>query len=197
MASSAPRLDPDFPGVEAAVVKAYREAPADVVAEILDGELSLLPRPHPRHASAAKRLGGALRGFDDPEGDEPGGWVILIEPELRLGRRPDVVDPDLAGWRRDRLPCAPQRAFIDVAPDWVCEVLSDSAEAVDRGRKRRLYRREGVGHLWLCDPRIQTLEVYRLENGRWVEIDTYEGEAKVRVEPFEAVELDLGRVFRW
>jgi Uma2 family endonuclease len=197
MVATAPLLDPDFPGVDQAVVKAYRDAPAHVVAEILDGELSLMPRPHPRHAVAAKRIGSSLRGFDDPEGNDPGGWVILIEPELRLGPRPDVVNPDLAGWRRERLPEEPERAFIDVAPDWVCEILSDRTEATDRGEKRRIYRREGVGHLWLCDPRIRTLEVYRLENGRWVELDTHEGDARVRAEPFDAVDLDLGRIFRW
>jgi Uma2 family endonuclease len=110
-----------------------------------------------------------------------------------------VIDPDLAGWRRARLPEEPEEAAISVPPDWVCEILSDRTEALDRGAKRRVYRREGesVGHLWLCDPRIQTLEVYRLEGGRWTELDTYEGDAKVRAEPFEAIELDLARLWRW
>jgi Uma2 family endonuclease len=108
-----------------------------------------------------------------------------------------VIDPDLAGWRRERLPEEPEEAAIRVVPDWVCEILSDRTEAMDRGPKRRIYRREGVSHLWLCDPRIQTLEVYRLEGGRWTELDTYEGDSKVRAEPFEAIELDLGRLWRW
>lgn len=190
-------VDPDFPGIEPAVVQAYRDAPANVVAEILDGELSLMPRPRPRHAKVATRLARGLGGFHDPDEDEPGGWVVLVEPELHLGSRPDVLDPDLAGWRRPRLPEEPEEAAIRVTPDWVCEILSDSTEAMDRGPKRRVYRREGVGFLWLCDPRIQTLEVYRLEGGRWLELDTFEGDSRVRAEPFDAIELDLARLWRW
>lgn len=197
MVAAAITADPAFPGVAPDVVEAYRTAPEHMVAEILDGQLSLMPRPRPRHAKAATRLAGALRGFHDPDEGEPGGWVILIEPELHLGSRPDVLDPDLAGWRRARLPEEPEEAAIHAAPDWVCEILSERTEAMDRGPKRRIYRREGVAHLWLCDPRIQTLEVYRLEGGRWMELDTFEGDSRVRAEPFEAIELDLARLWRW
>jgi Uma2 family endonuclease len=186
-----------FPGIAQETVEAYRNAPDNVVAEILEGRISLTPRPEPRNAKTKTHLAGALGGFHDPDEGDPGGWVVLIEPELHLGPLPDVIDPDLAGWRRERLPEEPEDAAIRVVPDWVCEILSDRTEAMDRGPKRRIYRREGVSHLWLCDPRIQTLEVYRLEGGRWTELDTYEGDAKVRVEPFEAIELDLGRLWRW
>ncbi len=179
------------------MLDAYQRAPSHLVAEVIDGELSLMPRPRPRHASAATKLIGALRGFGDPEDGDPGGWVILFEPELHLGERPDIIDPDLAGWRRDRLPHEPEEAAITVVPDWVCEILSDSTEALDRGKKRRVYRREGVTHYWICDPRIKTLEVYRLVNGRWIEVDTYEGDVVVRAEPFDAIELDLARLWRW
>ncbi len=197
MTTAAPRIDPAFPGVAPEVVETYKNAPSHVVAQILDGELSLMARPRPRHTKAAARLAGALRGFHDPDDGEPGGWVVLIEPELHLGPRPDVIDPDLAGFRRERLPEEPEEAAIRLAPDWVCEILSDSTEAMDRGPKRRIYRREGVKHLWLCDPRIKTLEVYRLESGRWMELDTFEGDTKVRAEPFDAIEIDLGRIWRW
>ncbi|MBX3228863.1 MAG: Uma2 family endonuclease [Labilithrix sp.] len=169
-------------------------------AEVLDGELYLTPRPRPRHARAAGELFGELRGpFDHGRGG-PGGWTFLYEPELHLGRRPDIVDPDIAGWRAGRLPAdvfsdeAP--AAISVAPDWVCEVLSDSTEAIDRGKKRRIYRRESVGHYWLVDPREKLVEVYRLEGGRWVEVGEYEGDAVVRAEPFDAIELDLSLLWR-
>jgi Uma2 family endonuclease len=195
--SAAPPIDPKFPGIAPEVLEAYKNAPDNVVAEVLDGELSLMPRPRPRHAKASARLAGALRGFHDPDEGDPGGWVVLIEPELHLGPRPDIVDPDLAAWREERLPEEPETAAIRLPPDWVCEILSDATEALDRGKKRRIYRREGVRHLWLCDPRIQTLEVYRLDNGRWAELDTFEGSARVRAEPFDAIELDLGRVWRW
>jgi Uma2 family endonuclease len=197
MPAGTPNLNPLFPGVAPEVIAAYRAAPDNVVAEILDGQLSLRSRWRPRHAKATTRLAGALRGFHDADDGEPGGWIVLIEPELHLGPRPDVIDPDLAGWRRERLPEEPEGAAISVTPDWVCEILSDRTEALDRGAKRRIYRREGVSHLWLCDPRIQTLEVYRLEGGRWTELDTFEGDAKVRAEPFEAIELDLARLWRW
>lgn len=190
-------LDPAFPGVAPEVVEAYRSAPKNMVAEILDGALSLTTRPTPRHAKTTTRIAGALGGFHDPDDNEPGGWVMLIEPELHLGPRPDVIDPDLAGWLRPRLPEEPDTAAIHVAPDWIFEILSDSTEALDRGPKRRIYRREGVGHLWLCDPRIKTLEVYRLEGGRWTELDTFEGDTKIRAEPFDAIELDLARIWRW
>jgi Uma2 family endonuclease len=195
--SSVSPIDPEFPGVAPEVVERYRNAPDNVVAEILDGELSLMARPRPRHTKAAARFASALGSFHDPDDGDPGGWVVLIEPELRLGPRPDVIDPDLAGWRVERLPEEPETAAVHVAPDWVCEILSDSTEAMDRGPKRRIYRREGVGHLWLCDPRIETLEVYRLEGGRWLELETFEGDAKVRADPFDAIELDLSRVWRW
>ena len=188
---------PPFPGIAPEVVEAYLNAPSHLVAEIIDGELSLMSRPKPRHAKSAFVLSRRLGRFGDPEEGDPGGWVILPEPELHLGPRPDILDPDLAGWRRERLPEEPEEAAITVAPDWVCEILSDSTEALDRGKKRRVYRREGVRHYWIVDPRIKTLEVYRLDNGRWNELDTYEGDVTVRAEPFEAMELDLARLWRW
>jgi len=121
--------------------------------------------------------------------------VILIEPEIHLGSRPDKVVPDLAGWRRERMPdavgVAGDPAHYDVPPDWVCEVLSERTEPTDRGKKMRIYRREGASHLWLVDPILHTLEVYRWVDGRFEWIDTFEADQKVRAEPFDAVELDL------
>lgn len=190
-------MDPHFPNLRPEVVRGYIDAPDTMVAEVIDGELSLMPRPRPRHANSGGRIIGRLRGFSDPDENDPGGWVILPEPELHLGALPDILDPDLAGWRRERLPEEPSTAAITLAPDWICEILSDRTEARDRGPKRRIYRREGVGHLWLCDPRIHTLEVYRLERGRWTEVETYEGDVKARLEPFEAIEIDLAALWRW
>lgn len=197
-ADPAHALDPELPALRPDVVAGYRNAPEHLVAEVLDGELFTTPRPRPRHARGAGRLLRGLAPFDDDDGT-PGGWVILIEPELRLGPRPDIVDPDLAGWKRERFPenafdeDAP--AYITVPPDWVCEVLSGSTEAIDRGRKMRIYRREGVRHVWLLDPRSTTLEVWRLDNRRWREVDTFEGGIGVRAEPFDAVEIDLARLW--
>jgi Uma2 family endonuclease len=187
-------LDPEFPDLAPDVVEAYRSAPETMVAEIIDGELSLLPRPRPRHAHGATRLAGRLSAFGDPRGDDPGGWIILLEPELHLGARPDVVVPDLAGWRRERLPADfldPDRNGIALAPDWLCEVLSPSTEKVDRGRKLDIYHREGVGHVWLVSPVLRSVEVYRRADLGWLLIATVGGDAVVRAEPFDAVELDL------
>ena len=191
-------MDPRFPNLSPEVVAGYLGASETMVAEVIDGDLSLLPRP--RHANAATRLARRLGGFFDPIDDEPGGWVVLVEPELHLGALPDIVAPDLAGWRRARFPedalddDAP--AFLSVAPEWVCEVLSPRTESLDRGKKMRVYRREGVTHLWYVNPEVQTVEVYRLESGRYALLDTYEGDAVIRAEPFDAVELPLASLWR-
>jgi Uma2 family endonuclease len=181
---------PNDPAVEAA----FQAASETTVAEILDGELHALPRPRPRHARAATRLARRLGPFDDDPG-EPGGWVLLIEPELHLGSRPDKIVPDIAGWLRERLPSSvfddDAPGALTVAPDWICEVLSEHTERIDRGKKMRIYRRENVRYLWLLNPTLETLEVYRLDEGTWMLLDTFEGDAIVRAEPFDALEMDL------
>lgn len=167
--------------------------PDHMIAEIVDGELVVSPRPAVRHALAASTIGAALveRFGRPPGGDAPGGWWVLYEPELHLGE--DVVVPDLAGWRRERMPALPDAAAITVAPDWACEVLSPSTVRTDRGAKLPLYAREGVGHLWYVDPTARTLEVYRLEGGRWVIETTLAGDEPAMIEPFAAVVLDVPR----
>jgi putative restriction endonuclease len=163
------------------------------VAEIVDGDLHTSPRPASRHALAASSLVEALGPpFRSGRGG-PGGWWILFEPELHLGG--DVLVPDLAGWRRERMPEFPDVPAFTLAPDWICEVVSPSTERLDRAKKMSSYAREGVGHLWLLNPLSRTLEVYRLSEGRWLLLATYEGAGRVRAEPFEAVELELGPLF--
>ena len=167
-------------------------APENKVAEILDGELFLSPRPATRHTVASSRLGRVLGPFDDdPVG--PGGWWILDEPELHFGEH--VVVPDLAGWRRERMPTIPDEAFFTLAPDWACEVLSPSTERIDRGRKLRIYAEAAVAHVWLVKPSDRTLEVLRLRDGAWTIAGVFEDAAVVRAEPFEAIELALGRLW--
>jgi Uma2 family endonuclease len=167
--------------------------PEHLVGEILGGDLFALPRPSPRHALAASGLGGALFDvFARPGGgDPPGGWWILDEPELHL--HDDVLVPDLAGWRRERMPALPEKAFFELAPDWACEVPSPATEAIDRGRKMEIYAREGVNHLWLVNPVHRTLETYRLAASRWTLLTTFVGDGAVRAEPFEVVNLDMSR----
>lgn len=183
--------DAEFPNLRKAVVDVWRNAPEGTRVEILDGELVMMARPGTTHALAAGELHAELRGPYRLGRGGPGGWIFLFEPELHLGRRPDIIDPDIAGWRRGRMPELPDAPAMTLAPDWVCEVLSESTESVDRGRKMRIYRREGVRHLWLVDPRDRVLEVWRLDDGRWREVDTFEGDARVRAEPFGELELDL------
>jgi Uma2 family endonuclease len=163
--------------------------PDHLVAEILDGELIVTPRPAPRHARAGSALVAALHSaFDEGRGG-PGGWWILYEPELHFAE--DVVVPDIAGWRRERLPALPDAAFFTLAPDWVCEILSPSTERTDRLRKPTLYARARVAHAWFVNPALRTLEIFRLEDGRWLLIEARGGEEAVRAEPFEAITLDL------
>ena len=165
------------------------KVPDHLVAEILDGELYATPRPAPRHADASSGLGGALRGPFDRGRGGPGGWRILDEPELHLAS--DVVVPDLAGWRRERLPSLPEEAYFSLAPDWICEVISPSTAAMDRVKKLSIYAREGVSHAWLVDPIARTLEVLHREGGRWTIVSTWSGLVTVRAQPFDAIDLDL------
>lgn len=164
-------------------------APKHLVAQIIGGVLITNPRPASLHARAASRLGAELDGPFDRARGGPGGWLLLDEPELHL--HDDVLVPDLAGWRRERMPELPDAAAFDLAPDWVCEVLSPSTAATGRAEKMPVYARERVGHVWLVDPIARTLEVCRLESGRWVLLGTSAGDAKVRAEPFEVFELGL------
>lgn len=163
--------------------------PDSLVAEIVDGELHASPRPAPRHAVAHAGMAGLLHpAFQSGRGG-PGGWWILQEPELHLGA--DVLVPDLAGWRKARMPHIPDTAYFPLAPDWLCEILSPSTATLDRAKKLAVYARDGVSHVWLLDPIARTLEVLRLEGGRWVIVATHGGNAVVRVEPFDAIEFAL------
>jgi Uma2 family endonuclease len=181
-----PRVPPfDRPATYDDLVK----LPDHLVAEIADGELHANPRPAARHAIAYARLGGVLvPAFDEGRGG-PGGWGILLEPEFHLG--PNVLVPDLAGWRRTRMPIVPDAAYFELPPDWVCEILSPSTASFDRVKKLAIYAHEGVPYVWLVDPLARTLEVLRLENRRWTILATHASAEVVRAEPFEAVELQL------
>lgn len=173
------------------------DVPSNRVAEIINGRLHTFPRPAPRHAWAASRIGGRLDGpFMDGD-DGPGGWIILDEPELHLG--PHVIVPDLAGWRRERMPTLPDTAWFEIVPDWACEILSPSTARLDRAEKMAIYAQYGVNHLWLIDPDARTLEVYARETvsrktakSRWLLLDTLQGDDEVRQPPFDAVAFGLG-----
>jgi Uma2 family endonuclease len=175
------------------VFEDFLAVPEHLVAEIINGVLVTQPRPASTHARASSLLGSELTGpFDRGKGG-PGGWLILDEPELHL--HGDILVPDLAGWRRERMPVMPEAAAFELAPDWACEVLSPSTAALDRAEKMPIYAREGVSHLWLVDPLAKTLEAYRLENARWTLLGTWRDDARVRIEPFDSLELELGSLW--
>ncbi len=164
------------------------DLPEDVIGHIVDGELIVLPRPNIPHVLVATHLTADLVGPFRRGIGGPGGWIILAEPMIYFGE--DLFIPDLAGWRKERfipLLKGPTR----VAPDWICEILSPSTARFDRVTKLPAYARAGVAHTWLIDPSPRTVEVLRLQDGKWLISSVFQREDKVRAEPFEAVELDL------
>ncbi|WP_438020636.1 Uma2 family endonuclease [Sorangium sp. So ce315] len=171
--------------------------PPPLVGELIRGTLYVFPRPAPPHAHASSVLGADLVGPFQRGRGGPGGWRILDEPELLLGPPGDEDDmvPDLAGWRIERMPRLPTTAKFTLAPDWVCEVLSPGTVVTDRAEKMPAYARHGVRHLWLLDPLARTLEVFALEAGRWVVVGVHHGSARVRAEPFDAIELELSALW--
>ena len=146
-------------------------------------------RSDPPHTQAASGLGGLLIGpFHYGFGGGPGGWIILVEPKIRFGGA--LLVPDLAGWRRERF-VPIRKGPYTVAPDWICELLSPSTARTDRVRKLPIYAREKVSYAWILDPALRTLEALRLQDGKWLILGVFQKADKVRVEPFEAFELDL------
>ncbi len=164
--------------------------PENLVGEIIRGVLHTHPRPAPRHARVYSSLGGNLWNPFDKGSGGPGGWWILDEPELHLGE--NVLVPDLAGWRRERMPALPDTAWFELAPDWVCEILSPATARTDRVLKMPLYAQQGVRHLWLVDPDIRTLEVYSLDaQQHWTLLKTLKDDDPVSQPPFDAISFDL------
>ena len=166
------------------------DAPAHKVAEVVDGTLYTHPRPAMPHALASSYLGDELVGPFGKGRGGPGGWWIIDEPELHLDE--DIVVPDLAGWRRERMPDYPGTAYVTLAPDWVCEVLSESTRRHDLHEKRPIYAREGVPHLWLVDPADRTLEAFELHDGQWLLIASAKDDDPVSIRPFDAITFSLG-----
>ncbi len=169
-------------------------APEQKVAEIIEGELVLSPRPAGPHSVATAALMGELGPPFWRGRGGPGGWIILMEPEIHLGS--NVLVPDIAGWRRETMDTVLREPpYFSVRPDWICEVLSPSTERYDRGAKIRLYAQSGVSYAWLVNPLQHTLEVLRLSGEtptKWTSLAVFTDDAKVRAEPFESFELELG-----
>jgi Uma2 family endonuclease len=165
-------------------------APPHMIAEIMDGELHLSPRPAKPHAVAASVLGAELGPPFHRGRGGPGGWILVFEPEIHLGS--DILVPDLAGCRRERMPhVVADEPFFSLAPDWVCEIVSPRPAKYDRTDKLHIYRRENVCWAWIIDPLQRTLEVLELGSGGWTMRGAWRDNAKVRAQPFDAIELDL------
>jgi Uma2 family endonuclease len=167
--------------------------PEHLVGELVDGELIVSPRPRARHALTSSGLGMELGGPFQRGRNGPGGWWILDEPELHLGR--DVLVPDLAGWRRERMAEVPDVTFFTLAPDWVCEVLSPSTAKTDLERKLPKYARAEVAYAWVINPAVRVLEVFRRQGDSWLLEAAFSGDEAVRAAPFDAVPLELGALW--
>lgn len=166
------------------------DLPENVVGEIIHGQLITHPRPAPKHAVASSAIGDELIGpFHKGRRGGPGGWWILFEPELHL--EPHILVPDLAGWRRERMPTIPDLAYFTLPPDWICEVLSPSTARVDRADKMPIYAAQGVSFLWLIDPAPRTLEVFVLKEGHWLLEHVYKEDDPVSAVPFDAIAFPL------
>ncbi len=176
-----------------AVYEDLFDLPDTIVGEILGGVLETHPRPAPRHAQASTTLGGNIvMPFGHGQGG-PGGWRILFEPELHLDR--DIMVPDLAGWRLERMASLPKTAYFECVPDWVCEVISPSTGTMDRAMKMPLYAHYGVQYLWLVDPDLKILEAYQLQadksGNKWLLLATLKDDMSVSLPPFDAISFDL------
>ncbi len=165
--------------------------PENMTGEIIDGELVVTPRPSRKHVRAASIMGIRIGSpYDLGEGEGPGGWIILDEPEVAFGA--NILVPDLAGWKKERFPAQEDHNWISAAPDWICEILSPGTALYVRTKKMPVYAEHEVRYAWLIDPVLMSLEVFRLEGGRWSFLGAFGEREKVHAEPFSEMELNLG-----
>lgn len=162
--------------------------------EVLGGSLEAQPRPRPAHGHTQGRLLGDLSGPFDRGRGGPGGWWLVIEPDVELEPH-EIVAPDVAGWRRERMAALPDQRPVRTRPDWLCEILSPSNRWRDRGKKADLYLRVGVPHYWIIDPDERTLEAFEARSGAWVRLGAWSDGDSPRIPPFHAIELDVGGLF--
>ena len=163
--------------------------PDHLIAEIIDGVLYVSPHPASPHALCTSVLGSLLGMPLQIAKSSPDGWWIIDEPELHLDE--DILVPDVAGWRRERMPEFPNVTFFTWAPEWICEVLSASTVKIDREKKLPIYARQGVKHAWFVDPIARSVEIYALEGDTLIVRCTHSGTERIRAVPFEEVEIPL------
>ncbi len=167
--------------------------PENVVGEIINEELVVSPRPGFEHANASSAIGSIFFAPYQLGKNGPGGWWILDEPEIHL--KDQVVVPDVAGWKRERLPKPAGTTYFSLAPDWACEVLSPSTVRYDRISKLKIYAENKVPYYWIVDPLNRVLEVLILD-GKGYKADLAFGKDDlVKAPPFEDLEFNLGELW--
>ncbi len=167
------------------------DLPESLTGEILNGQLYAHPRPSGKHILVASNIGAELHGPYQRGRGGPGGWWILVEPEVHFVPDQEVAVPDVAGWQKLRMPDIPEGHKFTVTPDWICEVLSPSTESIDREIKMPLYANYGVRFLWLVHPTKKRLEAFSLVDGEWVSLGAFGSGDRVSVKPFEELSFKL------
>ncbi len=175
----------------------YRELeqlPESLIGEVLNGQLYAHPRPSGRHVSVATNLSIDIGSPYQRGRGGPGGWRILVEPEVHLTLDTEVVVTDVAGWRKERLPTIPDGHKFTVIPDWICEIFSPSTETIDKEIKMPLYADYGVQYLWLIHPVKKQLDAFKLVGNEWLSQGRFNTDAIVRIEPFDDIEINLNEL---
>ena len=165
--------------------------PENLVGEIISGQIHTQPRPAMPHALAATRLGIKIGSPFSFGGGGPSGWWILAEPEVHFIPHREVLVPDIAGWRQERLPTMPNIPHIERVPDWICEVLSPSTSSKDRLVKMPIYAQYGVHYAWLVDPLDKTLEAFERHQKTWSPIGRFKNNEPVSAAPFAEISFAL------
>ena len=179
------------PAPKRATLADLEALPEGMVGELIQGVLYTMARPRPRHQNASGSIFGDIQGAFQRGRGGPGGWWILVEPGIAMPSVDvDELSPDIAGWRKERVPVLPE-GRIDVVPDWVCEVLSPTTRSHDQRIKRPLYAQAGVKWMWVVDVDAKTLVVSRNEGGRWLELGVFGDEDVMHAEPFEQLPIAL------
>jgi Uma2 family endonuclease len=183
------------PSATSATLAELDALPPGIVGEIIEGVLHTMTKPRMPHQRTTCKIGGGVGDpFDDGRGG-PGGWWIVTQPGIELPNNTKEISPDVAGWRRERLPRMPRNGPITVVPDWVCEILSPTTRRHDMIHKLPYYAKVSVPHLWLVDLDARVLTVHQLliTSGQqgWGIRGPYSDETEARIAPFDAVPLNI------
>lgn len=163
--------------------------------ELIDGEIIRKATPSAEHGTAQRKLGAIIEPFDRrPGGQWPGGWWLMTEVEVQIADN-QTYRPDLVGWRRDRIPERPRGTPVAVRPDWIAEIVSETNASNDRVTKLNAYLRYRVPHYWILDPTDESLAAYRWTPDGYLLVVAARSGQRVRVEPFEAIELTVAEIF--